>query len=38
MQKDNSLYMRGMKPYMLSEKAKEKIDKTWMQDGENIKY
>lgn len=38
MQKDDSLYLRGMKPYILSYKAKEKIDRMWNQDGNNVKY
>lgn len=38
LQKDYSLYERGMKPYILSYKAKEKIDRDWKQDGESIIY
>lgn len=38
LQKDDSLYNRGMKPYVFSTKAKEKSDRGWHQEGENIKY
>lgn len=38
LQKEDSLYGRGMKPYMLSARAKEKLDRGWVQEGENIKY
>ena len=38
MQKETSLYSRGMKPYVLSAKSQEKLGRDWMQQGENIKY
>lgn len=37
-QKDKVLYLRGMKPYMFSQKSWEKEGTGWAQGGENIRY